>query len=204
MPIDIGGAVLEVVFSRPLEDLGPEESALEAIARYFRTLSGVYKAERGWPEWEESLNLANGPHITVSLANSTRTPVSPFYVDDTDPAQWKTGTLSIDAQLDLWTHTRYQRDRMARVVEDGLHNDLPFRTGLRLTSRNYYDRPLDIVAGEGRNTSEPDAAREGEWRRTWMLTISTDTVTVRDVPDQDTITVRAEVDDVSEPDLDIT
>lgn len=204
MPIDVSGSVLEVVFSRPLEELGPVESALEAIARYLRTLSGIAKAERGWPEWPESLNLSLGPHISITYAAHVGQKVAPNYVDDTDPAQWKTGVLTIDAQMDLWAKTRYQRDRAARIIEDGFDNDLPFRSGLHLTSRNYYDRPLTVLSGEGRNTDDDASAKEGEWRRTWMLTISTDTVTVRDVPDQDTITVRADVDDTTEPDLEIT
>ncbi|MEQ1494492.1 MAG: hypothetical protein ABL912_01860 [Novosphingobium sp.] len=205
MPTEIPGVLLEVVTAgpNPYDPLDPVDSALDAIAAYFASLTGIADAERGWPERETDLDLSAGPVVTAAYAGHTRVEQSPDHIPGTSPPQWHAGLLTIDVQLDLWAAYRSQRDAAARIVEAGLQNSMPWRFGLLLTSRAYFGRPLTILATDGRNTDEPDAAAIGEWRRTWMLTVQTDLVVTTNTPSQTQILVRPTVDGTTYPDLEL-
>lgn len=206
MATEITGAVLEIVVGGPRLD--PFDSALEAIALHFRQLSGLGGAIPAYPEHNVTLDLTNGPLVTVTYVSHQRDDVAPSPVDS-DPRKrlWYTADLLISVQLDLWGDYRSRRADFARLVEDALHNRMPFQEGLYLVSSHYHGRQLMILADEGRNTDEAEASEVGEWRRTWLLAVQTDMV--RDVllPTQDLITIRptagADID-VTDTDTDIT
>lgn len=184
--------------------IDPVASAIDAMATYFAGLTGIADALRSWPEHPRDLDLTSGPVVSLTFADEQRTPIPPAAIDDTDPPQYRTGQLAIDVQMDLWTAYRAQRDDAAAVIEAAFHNALPFRHGLLLTTSDYFDRPLTIRASSGRNTGDRDSAEEGMWRRTWMLTVLTDLVDEVPTPTQTTITIRPTVQDVADPDYDIS
>lgn len=201
MATEISTTVVEVLVGGldPYEQISAEDAACEEIAAYFAAVSGISAARRGWPERAQDLDLTAGPVVTATLVESRRTPVPPAAA----ATGYRVAELAIDVQLDLWCAYRAERDTAARAVQDALSNRLP-RAGLRLTSRGYHGRPLVARAGSGRNTDEPDAAANGEWRRTWMLTVTTDEIRLVTLPTQDTITIRPTVQDEVEADITIT
>lgn len=184
--------------------IDPVDSALDAVATYFAGIAGVAAARRGWPEHPTDLDLSAGPAVTVTRIGDRRTEVSPGLVSASPPWLWRVAELRITAQLDLWAAYRAQRDVAGVVVEDALHNDLPFRHGLYLFTADYHGRPLTITASDGRSIDEAKGVVEGEWRRMWMLEVVTDLVQATDTPSQSTVTLRTTADDETEPDFDVT
>jgi hypothetical protein len=206
MPTEITAALLEVLCGSP--SLDPFDSALEAIALHFRHLSGLGGALAAYPEHNVTLDLTNGPLVTATYVSHQRDDVAPSPVDN-DPRKrlWHIADLLISVQLDLWGDYRSRRADYARIVEDALHNRMPWQEGLYLVSSAYHGRQLMILADNGRNTDEPAASEVGEWRRTWMLSVQTDMVRDILLPTQDLITIRptsgADID-VTDPDTDLT
>lgn len=182
--------------------IDPVDAALDALAAYFAGLDGIADAFRGWPERDKDLDLTGGPVVSVVRASDQRTECPPNAVNDAAPWLWRVGDLTITAQVDLWAAYRAQRDDAALVIQDALHNDLPWRNGLYLTSAGYHDRPLTCLAGLGRSDGEPNASTVGEWRRTWMVTITTDLVVETATPTLTSATIRDEGGD--EPDITVT
>lgn len=206
MPINITSVVVETLVCRrsPYTPVDPVTSALHALADYFREVDGIAAAEVGWPERPDDLDLSAGAVATFTFADETRRPIPPDSIADTSPQLYRTGELSIDVQLDLWAAYRAQREDGARAVEAALNNALPWRHGLLLLSRGYYSRPLTARAGTGRNVDEFNASTEGEWRRSWMLTVTTDLVAEVEMPTQQTTIIRPTVQDAAEPDYEIS
>lgn len=201
MSITITGALGEALVAPPSPYLpiNPVDSALDAIAAHFAAQPGIGSAIRGFPEHARDLDFSFGPLITLTYADDQREPCSPSPIAGTFPFLWHTGTLTIDAMLDLWTPYRAQRDDAARVVEDSLNNALPHRTGLQLVSKGYHLRALVATATGGRDTDEPEASATGEWRRTWMLTIETDLVALTNTSAQSSYQIRPTVDSTVYP-----
>lgn len=184
--------------------IDPVDAALDALATYFGGLSGIASAERGWPEHPEQLDLSSGPALTVTRVDDQRVYVPPKPLDDGPTVTYQVGELTITAQLDLWAAYRAQRDDAGAVVEVGLHNRLPQQSGLFLDSTGYHDRPLDVVAGQGTSLDDDGRDTVGEWRRRWLLTITTDLVVLADTPQQLAIVLRATAGGVTESDTTVS
>lgn len=182
--------------------ISPEDSALDALVAYFASLSGIAGAKRGWPEHPDSFDLSAGPVLTLTMADSVREPVSPGFINDAPPFLVRINEVTIGAQLDLWAAYRAHRDDAARVIEDALHNQLPWRHGLYLSQPDYHDRPMTVTATPVRNEGDERAAVVGEWRRTWMLEIVTDHVIQTNTPALSEVVLRDQ--DGLDPDVSFT
>lgn len=180
------------------------DSALDTIAAYFAGLAGIAAARRGWPEHQQDLDLSGGPVCTLTFVDDARQLIAPWPVAEGPTVTYKVAEYEIAAQLDLWAAYRAQRDDAAAVVEAGLHNRLPILHGLYLTQADYFSRPLTIVASQGRNDDQPDDAVVGEWRRRWMLTITTDLVVQANTPQQLELILRTTSGGTTESDTTIT
>jgi hypothetical protein len=167
--------------------IDPVDAVVDALATYFAGLSGIASALRGWPEHPEALDLTAGPVVTVTAVDHQRARVVPTCLASQVPpalSTWKLNELTITLQLDVWAAYRSERDDAGAVIEAGLHNSLPQRHGLYLTSTGYYDRPFVVSASDGRSMDDGDGAEVGEWRRRWLLQVVTDTVVLVETPQQ--------------------
>jgi hypothetical protein len=178
--------------------------ALERLAAYFATLTGIVEGKRGWPEHPEDLDLSAGPVVTVTYVDERRQLIAPWPLDTGPQVTWKVADLVIEAQLDLWAAYRAQRDASAEVLEAGLHNRIPWQHGLWLELADYHGRPVTVTASAGRNVEDDAAAEVGEWRRRWTLSVVTDLVVVATTPEQLETIIRTTSGDVTEPDKSIT
>lgn len=176
------------------------DSALDALAAHFGTLTGIAVVQRGWPEHPRDLDLTAGPIVTVTRVDDTPTHVPPTPLDTGPTVTWKVAELQIVAQVDLWAAYRAQRDDAGAVLEAGLHNRLPMQTGLYLTQADYHSRPLVVLASSGTSVEDGSAAEVGEWRRRWMVSIQTDLVVLVETPEQLELVLRTTANDTTEAD----
>jgi len=156
-------------------------AALDALVTYFQSaLGSSFRVRRGWPEPGVDLDLQTGPVLTLfTSGEGDHESVSPYQVDAATVSEsitvtYKTANLKFRAQLDLWAQYRYARDQAATSVGAVLHNDLPFTTGLVLTTTP--GRPVHAVARALNFPDDGESVAAGEWRRTWMLDVQTDEV----------------------------
>jgi hypothetical protein len=170
--------------------IGLIPAALDAIALHFGSLPGIASALRGWPEDRVGFDPSAGPVVSVVRLLDSSAPTAPYALEDGPDPLYKLADVQITAQLDLWTAYRSQHDDAARVVSEGLHNRLPLRHGLYLTSTGYHDRPLTCWSTEGVPVDPDRAADEGMWRTRWTLTVQTDQVQRATVPTLTTATIR--------------
>lgn len=182
--------------------MDPVDAVLEALAVYFRTVAGIAAADPAWPEHQQDLDLTSGPVVTLTRIDDQRVTVSPGILNTTKPFLWRTAELRVLVQLDLWAAYKAQREAAAAALARAFDNDLPFRTGLYLTS-GYHSRPLTVAATDGRPVDDASAAAVGEWRRMWTLEVTTDIVAETDTPSQDELTLRPTVNDTTDPDFDV-
>lgn len=169
----------------PVYDLlGPEESAVEALTEYLRSVPGVARTIRGFPEREEDLDLAAGPNLSVFAPFEGRREIcSPGLISSGGPPfLWRYGHLRMTVQVDIWCGYRHVRDVMSRVVLAALNNQMPFRQGLTIKSRHYYDRPIHIEERSADYVGDMDAPDRGEWRKMFQLELVTDLVHSTDTP----------------------
>lgn len=202
MATEIGASLVEIltVLPDPRTPIDAVSSALEAAARYVldRTRPAVARAFRGWPEHQADLDLSSGPVVTIVASNVEDTACSPAFLEGTVIV--RTGYLKITAQLDLWAPYRHQLDVAARAVQEALDAGAPWQAGADVVSEGYHDRPVHIERDSGRYLDLDRAAAEGEWRRSWTLILTTDTVLDTGLPTQDEVTLVATVDGLEEPD----
>lgn len=204
MATEISGTLVEVLTCgvSPYLEIEAVPSAIEALATYFETVTGVAKALRSWPEHPTDLDLTAGPVVSLSFIADRYEAIPPTALA---AGGYRTDLAEIDVQLDLWCAYRSQRDDVGRAIVAAFHNSLPARHGLTLVSRGYHNRPLQVLATGGSNTGEPAAATEGEWRRTWLLKVRTDLVAGVGLlqPVQSSIILRPTIQEVAELDTEI-
>lgn len=167
-----------------MPDHSPVESALDALAAYLGGVTGIDEALRGWPEDHRTLDLSGGRVVVTVIASGDpeEEPVAPFEVDSeavnnkSQLVTYRTGWLTQGVQIDLWAAHRAVRDAGARALQDALNNDMPFRRGLFLTSTDYFERPITVLASTGVSVDDGDAHQAGEWRARWSAELTTDVV----------------------------
>lgn len=191
--------------------LDPVDAALDAIAAHLAGQAGIASALRGWPEHGKRLDLSAGPVVSVVQASEPeRELVPPTEVgreslgDGRLRVLYEVALVRFDVQLDLWARHRATRDHAALIVERALHNRIPWRTGLELTSDGYHGRPLSIEARGGFPVDDDESVSAGEWRQRWTLRVLTDEVVPRELGTQQVITLRTAIDGSPPEDHDIT
>lgn len=205
MSTTVASTLLEALVGgpNPYDPIGPVESALEALAAYFATVSGIASARRGWPEEPVDLDLSHGPVVAVTHIVDRETPVAASPIPDSSPTLHRVAELEIDVQVDLFAPYRATLDTASRALADALDNDLPWQSGLHLVSRGYHERPLVATADRGSYMDPDQAAQLGEWRRSWYLTVRTDRVRSLGLPVQTDIILVPTVDGLAEPETSV-
>lgn len=191
--------------------LDPVDAALDALAAHLGGVEGIAEAMRGWPEHGKRFSLASGPVVTLVRAGEPeRELVPPTEVDRADlgggrlEVLYQVALVRFDVQLDLWARHRATRDHAALLVERALHNRIPWKTGLEISSTGYHSRPLSIEARGGMPVDTDESVSVGEWRHRWMLRVLTDEVVPAETATQQVITLRTQIDDSEPDDHDIT
>lgn len=192
--------------------IDPVSAALDAVVAHIAdgAIAGL-TIRRGWPEANVDVDIASDKHLAaltaVGRANVELCSPKQVDVSGTAPLRtwtWRVGWVTIPLQLDLWCAYRATRDVVAPLVDARLHNKLPFRSGLYLTSTDYYGRGIacDIESFDVPGTGDEAAA--GDWRRTWSLTLRTDLVVQSTMPELTEAVLQASTDllgvIVTEPD----
>lgn len=163
--------------------IDPIASAIEALATQLTTAlsSNVSSVLRGWPESNKDLDLSGKPVIAITQAGpEEREAVAPRVVDSATAAgvttyTYKVATLQARLQLDVWAAYRAKLDEIGPLLRAAFTNALP-RAGLWLTQGSYYSRPLIFTLEGGAYDHDGDTAAQGEWRRTYEVTVETDEV----------------------------
>ncbi len=164
--------------------LDPTESAIEALRSYFLTVIPSITTVRGPQEfpdpWDRSAPVLS--LVAVAPPESTFL-MGAFVVQRTtvggsgDTVLWKVANTTIRIQMDLWTPYRFGGDIVGALVQNALHNSLPWRMGILLTSTTYHDRPLTVTAtGTGFAERDADEVAEGVFHKQWDLSAVTDIV----------------------------
>lgn len=164
--------------------IDPVASALDTIAaHYLSEVGDLSRALRGWPEHNQDLKLGDGPVLALTLAQESRTLVSPRQVDqDGDLVTYKIGMLRMQVQMDLWANYRAVRDKTGALVLAASHNRVPYQPGLFLTQGSFYSRPLNCTLGDARYDDAPNGVSKGIWRMRWDMEVVTDVVVQATVP----------------------
>lgn len=192
--------------------IDPVSAALDAVVAHISaaSITGL-TIRRGWPEANVGVDIDASKHLAaLSVVGRAKVDLcSPKQVDSsgTQPNitwTWRLGWLTIPLQLDVWCAYRAGRDVVAPLIDASLHNKLPYRSGLYLTSTGYYGRGIacDVESIDLPGTG--DEAASGDWRRSWSLVLRTDLVAQSNLPQLDEAVLQASTDllgvIVSEPD----
>lgn len=162
------------------------EAAVNAIVARLTTALGanVSAVIAGWPENPTDLDLSDGraPVISVTAGGEVRTDVARRSLGSVTAGSVTTHTyrdalLEFVAQVDVWCAYRVQLHDVVPLVEAALTRAPPRPPGYRLTSTDYYSRPVDCHIGPFRADLDGDSAKKGEWRGTWDVRVTTDLVT---------------------------
>lgn len=188
----------------------PTGAALDALAAWFSQKVPDLTARRGWPGDNRAADPA-GALLTVTPAGAGDVEAcAPRSLGTLPDGQrlYRIAELLLPAQLDLWAPYPAVRDRFAREIEARLHNGLPLRSGLWLTS-GFYDRPLTVTARRaGHRDDEAAGPGIGLWRAVWEVEIRTDLVVPAATPTLATATLRLTPELVGvalpEPDRDVS
>lgn len=183
--------------------IDPIESAIDALIAHFSTLTVAWKGstaslrvERGWTEGNTAFDFEDGPVLTLTHLSERREEHTPEPTAEGPTVTWNVADLTILVQMDLWSPYREVHDDAALAVREALHDDLPYRVGLHLTSDDYYDQEITVHTSEGRNLPTSEGPQVGEWRRMWELTVSAAEVREIDMPQQETWQLDTVVNDV--------
>lgn len=160
------------------------EAAVNAIVARLTTALGanVAAVRAGWPENPTDLDLDSGPVISVTAGGEERTDVARRSLGSVTSGGITTHTyrdaiLEFIAQVDVWAAYKVQVLDVVPLVEAALTRAPPRPPGYRLTSTDYYSRPVDCHIGPFRADLDGDSAKKGEWRGSWEVRVTTDLVT---------------------------
>lgn len=166
---------------------GPGPAALEALAAYLTTAIPSAVVIRGWPETDVGLNLDAGPSIAVvQTGRGEEERVSPSQMDRLPlggVVRVRTALLTLPFQLDVWARSREALDTACQLVDDALHNDLPYRPFLYLTATDHADRPFCVQRVGDAPEIDGDTAPTGEWRAMYTLSVEIDRVSEAIIPE---------------------
>lgn len=177
-------------------------AAMDALATWLASVTGVAGAQRGWPEHNESLDLSAGPVATVTMVGRpVPNDCAPARIPELDSndagtltVTYRVGWPVIRLQVDLWAAYRSQRDDAVAAIEGAREAQLP-AAGLWLTSTGYHNRPLTVLFLTGpETTDESDAATVGEWRASWDVEIHTDRIATTTHPQQGRVDLSLDLD----------
>jgi hypothetical protein len=167
-------------------------AAQESLLAHLATVElggSPVRTQRGWPEWNQDLDLGDGPVLSTEVpADVQRTPLYPRPLGSTEEEDGTLTTLyrvelvEFTVQLDAWAPYKATLDDLAVLVEAALQNRLPHNTGCWLASEGYHDRPLTFELLRSRRPDGDDAAPRSEWRLTWLLRCRTDGVATASHP----------------------
>lgn len=166
MTIDATSAAVNAIVTRLTSALGANVSSVIA----------------GWPQNPTDLDLSGLPVISVTPGGEERTDVprrslGSVTASNVTTHTYRTALLSFVAQVDVWAAYKVQLDDVVPLVEAALTRDPPRPPGYRLTSTDYYSRPVDCHIGPYRADLDGDSAKKGEWRGSWEVRVTTDLVT---------------------------
>lgn len=192
------------------------DAAIARLVQHFSTAEIEYLGQSatkvvavdGWPERNVEYDLSMAPYLSVTEIEIRREEHSPCFVGGTPVTAGaslvKVADLVLTLQLDMWAAYKVSRQQLALAVESLLHNGLPNWPGLRLTLPDYFEQPITVHSSAGRTVESEVTVAEGEFRRTWDLTVMANEVVEQTVPTQQQTTVRPTVDDIQATDTVVT
>lgn len=182
----------------------PSAAALNALVTWLTTQLGanVSAVRRGWPEASTKLDLTGKPVLAITAGPEIREGCAPKHIGAVTAAGVTTYTyrmayLAIPIQLDVWASHRSKLDAIGPLLRAAMQT--PPLAGLRLTSTDYYDRPITVEMDGAAFDHDGDTAPSGEWRRTYTAEAITDEVATTTHPKQVLVTGEFTIDDVAEP-----
>lgn len=169
----------------------PVDNAIRALVDHFAanavvTYNGVTAPFRifvGWAETNQDVDLRT-PFGVVTYFSEERQEHNPYLLncDGPPPFRWHVADIKVAAQLDIFCPFRETRAEVGEVIRRNMHDDVPFRPGLHLTSADYYNSQITVHSGRARDSQFAGQAQVGEWRRTWDLTISCSEIVETNTP----------------------
>ena len=159
-------------------------AAVNAIVARLTTALGsnVSSVIAGWPENPTDLDLSGAPVISVTPGGEVRTDVArrslgSVTAGDVTTYTYRDAELTFVAQIDVWAAYKVQLLDVAPLVTAALTRAPPRPPGYRLTSTDYYSRPVDCHIGPFRADLDGDSAKKGEWRGSFDCRVDTDLIT---------------------------
>ena len=181
--------------------MDPRAAILEAIALHFQTaIPGLEAVLRGFPESDQAFALDGctaGSVLSVHVPDRLPVEWSAPFAEDSGTlgpgglTLWhmRCGYITGTVQIDLWSTHRAVRDRDGLLVEEASHSRPDRRPGLDLTSAEYYNRQINLIADGASVRDVDDTASRGEWRQTWTLDLSTDLIIPHEGPKSSAVTL---------------
>ncbi len=158
--------------------IDPIASCIDALATHLTTALGASASAvlRGWPESGVELDLDGAAVVAITAIAEERAEVAPRVVETSGTTYtYKVAELTVRLQIDVWARHRAVLDAMGPTLRAAFSNALP-RAGLWLTQSDYYSRPVCYFMEAGALDLDGDSAAQGEWRRTYSVTATTDEV----------------------------